>query len=473
MVDRYDRQRRIPGWSQEQLAQAAVAVVGADLLGQFIAAGLAGLGVGRIFIVDDRSRSPDELGLLKLHAKSGQPRAEALAQLLRKINPEISVCGQSLRLLYEECFRLLPTPTLLIEATADPVSKWACLRYSQKWCVPVLFAAASPTEGRLLVHRFGQEISYTERDYCLLDLQDQPQNPVTAMVMAGLALEETRKILMPLDEYDQPIQAMLSYNRQSASRFDAQADYAVTGESYGGDCVLVGAGALGTWLGIGLVLSGVRRLKIIDHDLHIERHNLNRQILFYEAVRCAKAPELARKLRQLNPAVECEALKGRASEDYFEEHKPDLILSAVDNFTARAILSRAAVRHRLPLIDGGTSPRGGQMAVYQPGMTACLNCQGDIERWAELERQEGLDGESCAQAPEPSVIISNVIIAGLMGAEAGAVLNPASCGPSVTGVIEYSAVLPIRLGLHSLKEACTCHKTVGRKELSDESIGAR
>ena len=469
-MDRYLRQRGIPGWSQERLAQAFVVVVGADLLGQLIAMGLACLGVGRIGIIDSAvaqvGRTRD---MLRLLGRGRRSRASQLAQLLRKVNPEISVFGQGLRLLYEECFRLLPTPSLVIEASADPISKYACLRYSQKSCVPVIFGAASLTEGRLSVHLWGREHPLSEEEYCLPGFRDQRQDAVTALVIAGLALEEARKILMPLDEHDQPIHQMLIYNRQSKNRCDAERDYTVTGGAYGGDCLLVGAGALGNWLGIALVLSGVRRLTIVDYD-QIEEHNLNRQVLFYEAVGQAKAPELARKLHTLNPDVECLARVERIGAAYFEEHQPDLIFSAVDNFAARALLSRIAVRNQIALINGGTSAYGGQVMVYRPGDTACLNCQGNIEYLAEQERREGRDRQSCAQAPEPSVVMANMIIAGFMAGEAGAVLRPDAYGPPVRGTLGYSASLPSRLGLHSVKEPCSCHTIFTMKGRSYEPI---
>lgn len=471
-MDRHDRQRRIPGWSQERLTQAFVVVVGADLLGQLIAMGLACLGVGRIGIIDAaQTHTGHARDMLRLLGRGRQPRASWLAQLLKKINPDISVFGQEVRLLYEECFRLLPAPSLVIEASADPISKYACLRYSQKWCIPVIFGVASPTEGRLSVHLWGREHPLSEEEYCLPSFRDQRQDAVTAMIIAGLALEEARKILMPLDEHDQPISQMLIYNRQSKNRFDAERDYVVTGGAYGGDCLLVGAGALGNWLGIALVLSGVHRLTIVDYD-QIEEHNLNRQILFYEAVGQAKAPELARKLHKLNPNVECLARVERVSAAYFEKHQPDLIFSAVDNFATRALLSRIALRSRTALIDGGTSPYGGQMMVYRPGDTACLNCQGSIEYLAEQERREGRDRESCAQAPEPSVVMSNMVIAGLMAGEAGAVLRPDAYGPPVRGTLEYSTSLASRLGLHSVKEPCSCHTSFAARERSYESIRA-
>jgi molybdopterin/thiamine biosynthesis adenylyltransferase len=463
-MDRYDRQRGIPGWSQERLAQAFVVVVGADLLGQLIALGLACLGVGRIGIVDSAwTQTGRTRDMLRLLGRGQQPRAPQLTQLVKKVNPEIRVFGQRVRLLYEECFRLLPTPSLVIEASADPISKYACLRYSQKWCVPVIFGAASPTEGRLSVHLWGREHPLSEEEYCLPSFSGQQQDVVTAMFIAGLALEEARKILMPLDERDQPISQMLIYNRQSKNRFDADRDYTVTGGAYGGDCLLVGAGALGNWLGIALVLSGVRRLTIVDYD-QIEGHNLNRQVLFYEAVGQAKAPELARKLHKLNASVECVALVERVSAAYFQSHQPDLIFSAVDNFAARALLSRIAVRCQLALIDGGTSPYGGQVMVYRPGDTACLNCQGRIEDLAEQERREGRDRQSCAQAPEPSVVMPNMIIAALMAGEAGAVLRPDAYGPPVRGTLGYSASLPSRLGLHSVKEPCSCERIFAAEE---------
>lgn len=49
---KYDRQSRIPGWNQEKLSNASVAVIGAGALGNHVCLGLIGLGIGTIKIFD-------------------------------------------------------------------------------------------------------------------------------------------------------------------------------------------------------------------------------------------------------------------------------------------------------------------------------------------------------------------------------------------------------------------------------------
>ena len=97
---------------------------------------------------------------------------------------------------------------------------------------------------------------------------------------------------MPLDGDDWPVERALTYNLASSTRFDPNDDLVVR---QGNDlsrahCIVVGAGALGNWLGASLALHshGIGKLTIIDHD-RVEETNLNRQVLFYGCVGELKA----------------------------------------------------------------------------------------------------------------------------------------------------------------------------------------
>src|SRR5690606_13845589 len=59
--------------------------------------------------------------------------------------------------------------------------------------------------------------------------------------------------------------------------------------------VLVGAGGLNSWVALGLVRSGVRRLTVIDPD-RVEKTNLRRQLYFAQDIGKAKARCLAENL---------------------------------------------------------------------------------------------------------------------------------------------------------------------------------
>lgn len=462
IINRYDRQQMIDRWDQDKLASARIAVVGSDYLAQFVCTGLAALGTN-IDIVDNQRFAPeDDKGLLGLSAKSGVTKAQALSELASKINPHIRVRAHHLALLYEACFEALPRPDLIIEASNNSNSKHTCLSYARRKAIPVILGASSEYEGKMWVYNSANLSStqtYDEMEPSFLDYETKHQGSVPSQVIAGLILEEARKMIMPLDEYDTPANRPLQYNLASPNRFDDVKEFAaLLGSSNAVDGfhhLLVGAGALGTQVAIGLILKGAKKLTLTIYDPDIvDQTNLNRQILFYDCIGEYKAPALVENLQKINPGVEYEAVVGEVDEACFKQDRIDLIFSCVDNFQARAFLNYMARKYKIPLVNGGTGPKAGQVMVYKPGETACLNCCMHVDKLAEQEKARA----SCVRAPEPSVIITNQIIGGLMVGEAGSLLNPEEYGPPLQGIIEFNSIIPERIGIRPSKERCNCHK---------------
>jgi adenylyltransferase/sulfurtransferase len=50
------------------------------------------------------------------------------------------------------------------------------------------------------------------------------------------------------------------------------------------------------------------------------------------------------------------------------------VVDALDTFTDRYAINRAAIRNRIPYIHGAVSGFDGHMATIIPGETACLEC---------------------------------------------------------------------------------------------------
>ena len=133
--------------------------------------------------------------------------------------------------------------------------------------------------------------------------------------------------------------------------------------------------------------------------------------------------------------------------------KPDILIDCVDNFETRALLNKFATKYKIPLISGGTSPLAGQVVVYFPGITSCLNCELDIERLAEeRERQR----EGCTDVPEGSVVTTNQIIGGIMVGELHRLLNGIKLFP---GVIKYISSDDDRVAFvpNGKEKPCNCH----------------
>ncbi|KKS74177.1 MAG: UBA/THIF-type NAD/FAD binding protein [Candidatus Gottesmanbacteria bacterium GW2011_GWC2_42_8] len=217
---------------------------------------------------------------------------------------------------------------------------------------------------------------------------------------------------------------------------------------------VLGAGALGNFVALGAALEGVGNIDILDFD-EVEAHNLNRQIMFYDSVGQKKSTALAEKIKQLRPDIKVRGLVGKLDEKttYFEQHKPDVILDCVDNFATRAITNYFAVHYGIPLVSGGTNSQSGQVVVYEPGMSACLDCKLGVEKALGM----ALQGSKCTNAPDPSVIMTNEVIGGMMVGEALKVFDK-GYGAPVSRILKYDSTVPVRGGLIGADESCGCTK---------------
>jgi len=222
--------------------------------------------------------------------------------------------------------------------------------------------------------------------------------------------------------------------------------------------LIVGAGALGNFLGLGLTHTNLSDIYLVDDDV-IETTNLNRQIMFYNAVGEYKAEVLAKRINEINPNVRVHPIMERVNENFEDQIKtinPDVLIDCVDNLGTRAVLNHFAIRYGIPLISGGTDYNAGQVVVYEPGKSSCLDCKLGTDRALLQERQS----MSCMNAPTQSVVITNHIIGGLMAAETRCVLSPGDYGPAVRKTIKYDSTKGARIGLIGTQEPCKCERGI-------------
>jgi len=140
--------------------------------------------------------------------------------------------------------------------------------------------------------------------------------------------------------------------------------------------LVCGVGGLGTIIAAYLAAAGVGFLRLVDND-RVEISNLNRQLLFQQAdIGREKAVAAKEKLLDLNPAIRIEGIPRTLAGETVDElvQDIDLIVDALDNFTTRFLINRAAFRHRLPFIHGAVRGFFGQATTLIPGQTACLQC---------------------------------------------------------------------------------------------------
>ncbi|HET6397074.1 MAG TPA: molybdopterin-synthase adenylyltransferase MoeB [Pseudoxanthomonas sp.] len=144
--------------------------------------------------------------------------------------------------------------------------------------------------------------------------------------------------------------------------------------------LLVGAGGLGAPAGFYLAAAGVGHLRIVDDD-HVERSNLQRQIVHTEAsIGEPKVASAAARLRALNPRVEVEAVAERVAAGNVEAllEGADVVVDGSDNFPLRYLLNDACVKLGKPLVYGAVQRFEGQVSVFDAGRrrgsAPCYRC---------------------------------------------------------------------------------------------------
>jgi molybdopterin-synthase adenylyltransferase len=142
--------------------------------------------------------------------------------------------------------------------------------------------------------------------------------------------------------------------------------------------VIIGAGALGSFLAGALARAGVGRLILVDRD-YVELSNLQRQWLYDESdVRdgLPKAVAAARRLAAINSGVEVTPAVVDLTASNIDDvlARPDLILDGTDNFETRYLVNDYAVKFGIPWVYGAAVGSYGLTMPVIPGRTACLKC---------------------------------------------------------------------------------------------------
>jgi molybdopterin/thiamine biosynthesis adenylyltransferase len=139
---------------------------------------------------------------------------------------------------------------------------------------------------------------------------------------------------------------------------------------------VVGLGGLGSVSSLYLALAGVEHLRLIDQDT-VELRNLHRQILYdMSDLRYPKVEAAAERIKQANPSVKVEPVAENLRESNVDDlvRGVDCIVDGLDNMQTRYILNRASVRHEIPYVFGAAIGVEGNLSVFSPPQTPCLEC---------------------------------------------------------------------------------------------------
>lgn len=142
--------------------------------------------------------------------------------------------------------------------------------------------------------------------------------------------------------------------------------------------LIIGLGGLGSPAALYLAASGVGKLLLCDHDT-VELSNLQRQIIHRTgSLGKAKVISAQQALHEINPEVECIALRERADPARLDElvGMADVVLDCSDNFATRYAVNRACLARRKPLVSGAAIQFDGQLALFdfRRSETPCYNC---------------------------------------------------------------------------------------------------
>ena len=135
-------------------------------------------------------------------------------------------------------------------------------------------------------------------------------------------------------------------------------------------------GGVGGAAAYALAAAGIGKL-VIAHEGNVRANDLNRQLLMTaDWVGKPRVASAARRLRELNPRLEVEAVPENVSEANAERlvRGVDLVIDAAPLFRERFLLNREAVRQGKPMVDSAMYDLEAQLMTVVPGKGPCLAC---------------------------------------------------------------------------------------------------
>jgi molybdopterin/thiamine biosynthesis adenylyltransferase/rhodanese-related sulfurtransferase len=140
--------------------------------------------------------------------------------------------------------------------------------------------------------------------------------------------------------------------------------------------LIVGAGGLGSPIGMYLAAVGVGRIGLVDYDV-VDLSNLQRQVI--HGTRDVGRPKIESamdRLRDINSHIRIDAhhkpLTSENAREIVEEY--DLVVDGTDNFPTRYLLNDLCVFTQKPFVFGGIFRFYGQVSVFCAGEGPCYRC---------------------------------------------------------------------------------------------------
>lgn len=215
--ERYSRQELIKNWDQKKVSGARIAVVGGNLLSEFVCLGLAALGIGEIRIITNEREKKDNgsmvIKLRKYINYGGNEKAKILATMLKVFNPTVNPIDIHTEIFGEEYFPIFNNPKMVIDITNKKESKMLCMEYCKENKIPFISGIVGDVKGLMDVNPGEKELDQQ------ISVSNQLQNPIISEVLAGFIIDETRKVILPLNKNDNLVKKTLQYNLTEKERF--------------------------------------------------------------------------------------------------------------------------------------------------------------------------------------------------------------------------------------------------------------
>jgi len=152
--ERFARQLVLPEWgpeAQAALANTSMLVVGVGGLGAPVVSYLAGVGLGRLTLVDPGTVRRADLHRQILYRTEdiGKPKVEVAARHVQAVDPNVAVTTHTTTFRPENGLELVRGHDVVIDATDNPASRYLVSDACVLEGTPLVFGAVSRLEGQV------------------------------------------------------------------------------------------------------------------------------------------------------------------------------------------------------------------------------------------------------------------------------------------------------------------------------------
>jgi molybdopterin/thiamine biosynthesis adenylyltransferase len=142
--------------------------------------------------------------------------------------------------------------------------------------------------------------------------------------------------------------------------------------------LMAGAGGLASAAALYLLAGGLGTIRLVD-DSRVSLADLSQQVLFRERdLDRPKATVAEHRLQEINPFVTVAShVKALSPYNVFRLSTGcNLLIDASNNPETGNLLNQAAVRQKIPLVQGWTCEMTGGLTTFWPGQGPCRACAG-------------------------------------------------------------------------------------------------